>query len=98
MDTGCQTHEVAIVGGGQDATVRHPLPVDALEVTAVVRQHGPTEGVGTGKDIRVGSRCPAVLLGRRHIVTEASQFLDDGEREVFIGTKATTASRAASKV
>jgi hypothetical protein len=87
MDAGGQPEEVVVARGGQDATVVRALPVQALEMTPVVRQHGSAQRMSAGKDVGIRSCCPSILLGCHHVMAQPAKFLDDGEGKVFIGVE-----------
>jgi hypothetical protein len=63
------------------------LAVQALEMSAVVREDGPPEAMSAGQNVRIGGRLPAVFLCGNHVMTKPTEFLHHREREVFVGVK-----------
>jgi hypothetical protein len=58
------------------------LPVQTPEVPAIVRQHGSTQNMCAGQDVRIGSCRALVFLGSHNIMPEPSQFLDDRKGKI----------------
>jgi hypothetical protein len=78
MDAACQSQMIGILCGGENAAVCGALPVQALEVSAVVCQDGPADGVCAGQYRGIGRLGAPVFLRRYTIVTEPTQLLNDG--------------------
>lgn len=64
-----------------------PLPIQSLEIAPVAGQNRASQRVGTGKDVRIGCRSSAILLGCHNVIAKPAQFFDYGEGEIFIGVE-----------
>jgi len=61
--------------------------VEADEVAAVEGHENSLPGDGEGQDFGIGNGSAGVAALERchHVVSQSSQFLDHGERKVFVG-------------
>jgi len=79
--------EVRIGGAHNDPRMAWLLQVESYEVTPVPRKDCPTIGCGDPEDFGIGSAPvrQSRLAGRRGIMSEPAQSLDDLVRKVFVG-------------
>src|SRR6266581_9751783 len=82
-----QSGEIAVVLGGQDTAVRSPLPMQALEVTAVVSEYRPAEGMSASQDVRIRRSDSAVLLCSKYVVAELPQNHHHRAGEILVGVE-----------
>jgi hypothetical protein len=61
------------------------LLVQALEMAAIVRQHGAAEGVSVGQDHRIGSASRPVFLHSKHVMALQTQFLYHPIVKILVG-------------
>jgi hypothetical protein len=70
---------------GHDAMVGMPLPMQALKMTAIVRQYNSTQAVSSLKNGKIISALTTILLSREHNVIQSPQFNDDWQLKIFVG-------------
>lgn len=86
MNLGGEGCEIGIVGADDDSGVVVVLAVEGDEVLTVVREDGPAVFNGKAEDLVVRDACIrfARIVGGQNVMTEQSQGLDDGQREVLV--------------
>jgi hypothetical protein len=86
MDTAGLRSEIAIAGAGHDAGMFRSLAMELDEMLPVEGQDRTPFGGGMSQDIRIADaplRHPR-FLDRHDVMTEESEFFDDGEGEILI--------------
>lgn len=78
---------VLILGGGQNAAVGRPLPMQPFVMPAVVGYDGTAQRMRTRQNIRVRRRASTVLLSGHDIVTESPQFFHRRQGKVLVGVE-----------
>jgi hypothetical protein len=92
VNPGCQRIAVIVGCAADNAGMLWVVPVQKLEVMAVVCQNGPPSGGRVGEDLGIGARTSARCLNCQHVVPQRPQPLHRGVIEVFVGVEPCHAS------